>query len=288
MICIMKSLTKNKLRCNVNDFAKRLHKWVNNGFKEVGDKFGIGIGRTVGSVIEKKDFFKEPHKVSKEVWEDSKQLIAANGGVMRTSVISIVKYENLEVVKRNSIDFCMVTHYDPRCVASCICINVILSLMLQNADYEKILNKAFNESINFLKENTYDVEEFIKFSNVNSIQDLNLSEGSSIGYTYKCMGCGIYAFRRILKHMKEKDIIEFDYKSLFDEITMECGDADTNLTVVGAICGCYIGFKKLDINWLNSMPEKWFLDKNVGKFLQLLGFDKKIVKQFLKTQILKF
>ena len=31
IICIIKSLTKNNLKCNVEDFAKRLHHWCYNG-----------------------------------------------------------------------------------------------------------------------------------------------------------------------------------------------------------------------------------------------------------------
>ena len=175
--------------------------------------------------------------------------MAANGGLMRTSVISIVFYENLEIVRENSKNFCMVTHYDPRCVASCLCINIILSLLLQNFDYEKILDKAYNEAIDYLEDQKYNTDEFTQYFHINSIQALNLSEGSSIGYTYKCMACGLYAFRRILEFNREKkNTSEFDYKSLFDEIAMECGDADTNLTTVGAICGCYIGFQNLDKN----------------------------------------
>ena len=201
---------------------------------------------------------------------------------MRTSVVSIVNYENLEIVEENSKNFCMVTHYDPRCVASCLCINIILSLLLQNLNFEKILEKAFNKVTEYLKNEKCDSDEFIRYFNTTSIQDLNLSEGSSIGYTYKCMACGVYAFREILKfHRENKNRNEFDYKALFDDITMECGDADTNLTTVGALCGCYIGYQNLDKNWLNLMPDKPFLDRNVQKFLKLMGYDETKVSNFL-------
>lgn len=43
------------------------------------------------------------------------------------------------------------------------------------------------------------------------------------------------------------------------------------MTVVGAICGCYIGYSNLDSEWLNMMPDKCFLDYNLDKFLSICG-----------------
>ena len=40
-----------------------------------------GIGATVSTVINQKDFFNDPHQCSKGVWERFEKKIAANGAV---------------------------------------------------------------------------------------------------------------------------------------------------------------------------------------------------------------
>jgi len=45
----MQSLVANKLQINLPDYAKRLYNWMRNGFPELGDMGGMGIGFTVAS-----------------------------------------------------------------------------------------------------------------------------------------------------------------------------------------------------------------------------------------------
>ena len=48
------------------------------------------------------------------MWEKFNREKAANGAVMRTSVVGVFKYWSLEEVISNCIKFCTVTHADPR------------------------------------------------------------------------------------------------------------------------------------------------------------------------------
>ena len=45
------------------DFAKKMRKWSEEGFKELGDFGGMGIGRTTQSVLRHPNFLQDPHKV---------------------------------------------------------------------------------------------------------------------------------------------------------------------------------------------------------------------------------
>ena len=45
------------------DFAKKMKKWCEEGFKELGDTGGMGIGRTTHSVLRHPNFLKDPHEV---------------------------------------------------------------------------------------------------------------------------------------------------------------------------------------------------------------------------------
>lgn len=68
---------------------------------------------------------------------------------MRTSILGIHDFGNIDAVIANSKAACQVTHADPRCVASCVAVTTAVALMLQG--------KHLKES-----GNGYDVEEVIK------------------------------------------------------------------------------------------------------------------------------
>ncbi len=72
MLCILDSLLEKK-RVDVLDIAARFHRWAVQG--------GVGIGKTVFSVLFAPDFCSDPQAVAKRVWEASNRYSAANGGV---------------------------------------------------------------------------------------------------------------------------------------------------------------------------------------------------------------
>ena len=45
------------------DFAKKMKRWCDQGFKELGDIGGMGIGRTTHTVLREPCFLKYPHMV---------------------------------------------------------------------------------------------------------------------------------------------------------------------------------------------------------------------------------
>lgn len=50
---------------------------------------------------------------------------------MRTSIMSVPHFHDLELVKQNTISAARVTHADPRCIASTVALSTALALMLQ-------------------------------------------------------------------------------------------------------------------------------------------------------------
>ena len=66
-----------------------------------------------------------------DVWEYSGRYLAPNGGVMRTSVLGIHDFGNIDAVISNTMAACKVTHVDPRCIASCVAVTTAIAMMLQ-------------------------------------------------------------------------------------------------------------------------------------------------------------
>lgn len=88
-------------------------RWQRQGFHELGDSGGLGIGQTVGSVLRHSKFLSDPHLAAHEVWIQGNRNVAANGAVMRTAAVGLFHFENLEEVAHNTRSYCKCTHFDP-------------------------------------------------------------------------------------------------------------------------------------------------------------------------------
>lgn len=112
---------------DVTNFATKLLNWKNQGFPDLGDQCGLGIGGTTSLVLNHSKFLESPIDVSKEIWLNSGKKLAANGALMRTSILSVLNiYKFLREPNIIHQDFyrsirmmCLVTHYDVRCIISC-------------------------------------------------------------------------------------------------------------------------------------------------------------------------
>lgn len=112
-------------------FAFRLKEWTGIGFPDLDNKACCGVGFTVGSVISHPEFVTDPHKAAFDVWESKGYDLAANGAVMRTSVLGIPLFFNESQVVLNAINGAKVTHADPRCIFSSVVVSVLISRMLR-------------------------------------------------------------------------------------------------------------------------------------------------------------
>lgn len=140
-------------------FAFRLKEWTNIGFPEL-NKACCGVGFTVGSVIGHPEFVTDPHKAAVDVWESKGCDLAANGAVMRTSVLGIPLFFNESQVVLNAINGAKVTHADPRCIFSSVVVSVLISRMLRkeleieeeneidDSDRERLLKFAESKTTN--------------------------------------------------------------------------------------------------------------------------------------------
>eukprot|EP01118_Nematostelium_gracile_P009459 TRINITY_DN3195_c0_g1_i1.p1 TRINITY_DN3195_c0_g1~~TRINITY_DN3195_c0_g1_i1.p1 ORF type:complete len:389 (+),score=112.46 TRINITY_DN3195_c0_g1_i1:59-1225(+) len=261
MLLILNDLLAHGGEIDIKDFAQRLFYWVNHGFPELGDYAGFGLGRTVGSVVDSEGFVDDPHSCADKVWKRFDCKMAANGAVMRTSILGIPHFYDLETVVENTKKISLTTHADPRCTASCVAVTVAIAKMLQDGysgDISKIIDPATDWAKKELDESSY--EEFDFYVNAPDLAALKLDEGDKIGYTYKCFGSAFYCLRT-----------GDDFKKSITELTVEAGDADTNAAVAGALLGCKLGYKNLPSDWLEGLKEKKWLDQKVDSLLNLLG-----------------
>jgi ADP-ribosylglycohydrolase len=279
MILVMQS------NFNVADFVVRLKDWVEHGFSECGDSYGIGLGGSMSMVIRDENFVSNPIEVSKKIWNESGRKLAANGSLMRTAIVSSIADTDEMLTK--SRELCLVTHYDTRCVAACAMLNYIIHEILYSdtIDTDKLFIQGVKIAAKYLRNDEkpilisgtrrqptpdyyFDdkfksrIEELIYYvrAGYSDIKLLELDKPGTIGYVFKCLGSAMYALKNI----------NGDFKSTIVSIVSECGDADTNAAVVGALLGAYCGYSKLPLDWLEALPHKKWLDSIVDKFISKL------------------
>ena len=82
MLCILDSFVACR-KGDILDIARRFKEWMMNG--------GMGIGRHTYNVMALGDYTSNPQKAAEIIWKMGKKKAAANGSVMRTSVVGLMK-----------------------------------------------------------------------------------------------------------------------------------------------------------------------------------------------------
>ena len=116
MLCILGGFENG--RFNIQDVASNFKDWFNGS--------PMGIGSHTYKVLSMEDYVEQPEMCSKLWWDLSRQQSAANGALMRTSVVGLANNNVIEQAEA----ICKLTHYDPRCVGSCvIAVSIIHNLV---------------------------------------------------------------------------------------------------------------------------------------------------------------
>lgn len=152
---------------------------IASNFKKWSETDPLGIGTHISKVLGMSDYEADPELCSRLWWELSNYQSAANGALMRTSVVGLPFRQDVEETER----ICKLTHYDPRCVGSC----VVATRIIHNLIWEK--RELTKEEIVEIG-NRYDsrIKEWIEraYDSID-ISLLELDEPYSIGYTLRTL-----------------------------------------------------------------------------------------------------
>lgn len=272
LICILQSVLANKGRVDERDFARRLLDWSNHGFPELGDQSGWGLGATIGQVVRDPEFLQNPEKAAKRVWESSRS--AANGAVMRTSILGVVDFRDLEAVARNTRTIARTTHYEAACVASTLVVTSFVARVLQHIEQDEHHRISQERGLQLLEEAVSSGRqelagyadagakqaEFDRHVQAPTMASLNLGGPQHIGYTYKCVGSGVVGVRS-----------GRGFEEVITELTLEGGDSDTNGAVCGAMVGVLVGYQGLPARWLRGLVNREWLERQVLELCDLMA-----------------
>ena len=240
MLCIANAVIKDK-GVNLTSIARN--------FKEWADGEPMGIGETTYKVLSFGDYVEKPFDASKMLWEMSHQQSAANGGVMRTSIVGLFP----KAVEECAVNICRLTHYDPRCVGSC----AIVSLLIHSLVYEEE-KLSYHKIVDIAQRYDSRIREYIDLSLNTDIRALELQDWDSVGYTLKTLAAGLWAYWNAPS-----------FEGGLLPVVRAGGDADTNAAVACAILGAKFGFSAIPQEYIDGLIYKEQLDEVVSGMVEL-------------------
>ena len=240
MLCIANAIIKDK-DIKLSTIAQNFKDWFN------GEP--LGIGSNTFKVLSFKDYTDNPQKGAEIIWNLSGKKSAANGAVMRTSVVGLWNNDT----EKYATEICKLTHYDPRCVGSC----VIISLLINNLVYKNQM-LSLEQIIEIGERYDSRIREYLEQASLcKRIEDLVLDD-SSMGYTLKTLAAAIWC----LFHC-----------SSFEEGLLATvnagGDADTNAAVACSLLGARYGMSTIPQKYIDGLVNKTHLMKITDCFSAL-------------------
>ncbi|MBF1483299.1 ADP-ribosylglycohydrolase family protein [Prevotella pallens] len=241
MLCIANAIIEDK-GINLHTIARNFKQWVYAPETR-------GIGQTTLKVLSIAEYVEKPHQVAELIWRMTRTKNAANGSVMRTAIIGLKK----ENVAQTAEDVCKLTHFDPRCVGSCVIVSEIINHLIwhdEQLSYSQIMTIG----------NKYDksIAEYIDKAYYNGIESLELDEPSSIGYTLKALGSALWC----LFHAN-------NFEEGLLRVVNEGGDADTNAAVACAMLGAKFGYTSIPQKYTDGLTRKNDLMRITNYLMQI-------------------
>ncbi len=228
--CIAESL----LACgtvDLQDIAARFVEWK----RSCRD-----IGILTSSVLERIRRGEDVRDAARYEWEAKSKTSAGNGGLMRTAPVSLFFYNDTEAMMKASRDICRITHYDPRCVLSCMAQNVLLWGLLHGQGPSEAYELMCDSLADSFNDEEFD--EAVTLGRERPIRDMTLAVPGRSGYTYLCLMVAVSALMNYE-----------DFRTPIVEIVNKGGDADTNACVAGALLGALYGEQGIPRPWLDEL-----------------------------------
>lgn len=240
MLCIANAFIEDK-RVDYKNIAKYFKQWINSD--------PLGQGSHTCMVLKNEDYKDKPFEVSKYVWEKKECKCASNGGLMRTSVVGLFP----ETITAHAENICRLTHYDPRCVGSCVIVSELIHALVYDEhipSVSNILDMAGN----------YDsrIAEYVKKAwqeeNVNRLMD-----DSNMAYTLLTLSIALWAFW----HTES-------FEDGLLKVVNAGGDADTNAAVACSLLGAKFGFHTIPEEYVKGLMHREQIDDVITKLSSIL------------------
>ena len=230
MLCIARA--RHGYHFDLNEIAHNFKQWFNGT--------PLGIGRHTYNVLCMTDYEENPILCAEIIWKLYRCRSAANGGLMRTSIVGT----SPEVEEHEIADICRLTHPDQRCIGSCVIITkLIQSLIFHDRELTK------QEMLDIASRYDDRIAEYIELACADDPAVMT-PDDEAMGYTLKTMAIAMWA----LWHCES-------FKEGLLAVVNLGGDADTNAAVACAILGAKYGFSGIPAYYSANLHNAALLDR---------------------------
>ena len=227
MLCIAHAMREDR-GVRLETVARNFKNWFRRNPR--------GIGRHSYNVLSIADYEQDPIRAARMVWELSGRKSAANGALMRTSVVGLWK-ENVETYAES---ICRLTHADPRCVGSCVIVSELIHRLVWQGE-----ELGFDEMLNMGCRYDERIEPYLLQAKEETMENLRLDEEESMGYTLKALSAAVWC----LYHVD-------NFRDGLVAVVNAGGDADTNAAVACSVLGAKYGFESIPTDYVDNLCHK--------------------------------
>lgn len=235
MLCIAHAVIEDK-GVNLNNIARHFKMWCE------GEPVGIGINTY--KVLNVKEYVEKPFAVSELIWKMSRYKSAANGALMRTSVVGLFP----KAVKTCAENICKLTHYDPRCIGSCVIVSELIHSLVYGGSILR-----YQDMVDIAEGYDDRIADYIYLAQQES-HISKIMDDDRMGYTLVTLSVALWAYW----HAKS-------FEDGLLTVVNAGGDADTNAAVACTILGAKFGFNSIPKEYVNGLIYKEQLDEVVAK-----------------------
>ena len=216
MLCIASAMIEDR-KIRLETIARNFKRWFKGNPR--------GIGRHTYNVLSIADYEQDPIRAARMIWELSGRKSAANGALMRTSVVGLWK-ENVEAYAES---ICRLTHADPRCVGACVIVSELIHRLVWQGE-----ELGFDEMLSLGRKYDERIEPYLLLAKEGTMENLRLDEEESMGYTLKALSAAVWC----LYHVNS-------FRDGLMAVVNAGGDADTNAAVACSVLGAKYGFEAI-------------------------------------------
>lgn len=250
MLLILDSYVAHK-GFDIQDLAKRFLDWYDIiGYRCCGmlTKKALNFAPPI--------YEKDPISVSELVWKLKGGDNAPNGGLMRTSIAGLFPGN----VEQYAKEICQMTHFDSRCVASCVIASMLINDLVWNGremDQNTIIEigARYDSRVKEWSELAY---------NSSDISLLDLDEPTSDAYTLRTLSAALWCYFHATSF--EEGLLA---------VVNEGGDADTNAAIACAILGAKYGYDSIPRYYIENLHNETEYRKKVIDFMTSVINDSK-------------
>ena len=243
-LALLRSLVTRR-KFELDDVAQGYLRWFNSKPKDVGN-----LTRTALENLRAGD---PPAQSGALAWEDSGRRAAGNGSVMCCAPIGLLHVRSLEGLAEDAAAVSRITHYDPRCVGSCVAVATAIAWLVRGEkDGEEAIERAASAGGAISDEVRAAIER-----GVNKKPEQISCDGADLGFVLLTVELAFAALASA-KSLEEGLVA----------VVSRGGDTDTNGTVAGALLGAKFGKSQVPDRWsakLRAAPELLTLGEQLHK-----------------------